>query len=560
MSGIGMLLMLLAGVGLFVFALKLIEDAVKSLAGRSFKILLQRLTRNKLLAVLGSAVLAALLQGSSVLMVMVLALLGAGVLSMSGALAFILGANIGTTLDSWVVAVLGFKVNIESFSFPAIILAAVLQMFPSREKFTHYSRLLMGFGLLFLSVSVMKQSVLDQLNTFNFDTWKGVALWKFVLAGLLITVLIQSSLATMTLALSALYSHALDFNAAAAVVIGSEVGTTIKIFFGAMDGMAAKKRLALGNFIINVVSALLAYILLFQLTYLITEVFNMKDPLSGLVAFQSIINIISIIIFLPLINYFARFLERRYRDDFVSLTSFITKEDMVDPGTALDLFSRETDYFVHVAMVFNLDLLGLKSVSNGFSSVWRSLDDKRGIFLKSHSEQYEFLKSLQGELQMIYLSLRSKGLSAQQIERLEQMISSVRSAMHAAKSAKDVSSNIHNLSRSSNDAKFDIYNEVRDNVQRIYIRLEEMSRKDAEVNFDTLKVVFDRILDSYDQLLEKIYQHAMKGWIGSNDFTLTMNCNREIFTSNKAMLFAVKDLLLSTAEANRFNELQVYKT
>jgi len=116
MTALEVVFMLLGGIGLFIFSLKMIEESVKNLSGRTFKLFLQKLTKNKILAVAGSALLAALLQGSSVLMVMVLALVGAGVLSLSGALAFILGANIGTTLDTWVVVLVGFKMNLEAVS------------------------------------------------------------------------------------------------------------------------------------------------------------------------------------------------------------------------------------------------------------------------------------------------------------------------------------------------------------------------------------------------------------------------------------------------------------
>ncbi|MBK9319865.1 MAG: Na/Pi symporter [Bacteroidetes bacterium] len=159
MTALEVVFMLLGGIGLFIFSLKMIEESVKNLSGRTFKLFLQKLTKNKILAVAGSALLAALLQGSSVLMVMVLALVGAGVLSLSGALAFILGANIGTTLDTWVVVLVGFKMNLEAVSYPAIIIAALLQMLPGREKLKHYSHLLFGFGLLFISVSFMKLAV-----------------------------------------------------------------------------------------------------------------------------------------------------------------------------------------------------------------------------------------------------------------------------------------------------------------------------------------------------------------------------------------------------------------
>ncbi len=554
------ILMLLGGIGLFIFSLKLMEEAVKNLSGRTFKLFLQKLTKNKLLAVAGSALLAALLQGSSVLMVMVLALVGAGVLSLSGALAFILGANIGTTLDSWVVAMVGFKMNLEAVSYPAIIMAAVFQILPSREKLKYHSQLLFGFGLLFTSVSLMKISVAEQLNHFDPELFYGMASWKFVLAGVVITMLIQSSLVTMALVLSALHSAAIDFPAAAAIVVGSEVGKTVKIFLGTLDGLAAKKRLALGNFLVNVITAIFAYAFLPQLVAMVQNIPGIVDPLTGLVAFQSVINIMAVIIFLPFLNTFSRFLERRYRDDFSEVTTFIRKENLTDPSSAIELFVKDADYFLHLSMVFNLELFGLKSVYRKFNPAWIEMDEKRGFFAKSHSGQYEFLKTLQGELQLFYTRLRSNDLSNEQSKRLELIISAIRSCMHAAKSANDVSSNIHNLYSSSNAAKFDIYSHLREHIEKVYVSLEEISWRKSAVTYDELRHVYEEILDAYERFLEAIYLQAKEGMLKSNDFTTILNFNREMFTSNKAMLFAVKDLVLDPVEAARFSELPVYKT
>lgn len=559
-TGFQVILMLLGGIGLFVFALNLIEQAVKGLAGRKFKLFIQSLTKNKILAVLGSAALAALLQGSSVMLVMVLALVGAGVLSLSGAMAFVLGANIGTTFDSWVIAMLGFKVNVDAFAFPAIIVATIFKMLPAKEKLKEYSNLLFGFGLLFVSVSLMKQSVEAPLNYFDFTLLQGVSMWKFVIAGTLITILIQSSLATMTLALSALHCGAIDFNTAAAIVIGSEVGTTIKIFLGTMDGQAAKKRLALGNFIFNVLTALFAYFFLNKFVYFVKVTMGVGDPLTGLVAFQSTVNIVAVLFFLPFLEVFARFLDQRYRDNYDRVTTYISKDDLQDPLTAAELFAKDAGYFLHVSMVFNLELMGLQSSGLHLNPTCMEVDEKRKLFSKSAKDQYLFLKDLQGELQLLYLQLRNTNLSAEQIHRLDHIISAVRSAMHASKNVKDVESNIKNLLQSSNDVKFNFYKEISNSFLMLYVKLEDFTWRKSPVSFDELKTIYDEVMAAYEHFLHEIYFHAAQGALKSSDFTTIMNFNREMFTSNKALIFAVKDFVLNHEDAERFNELPVYKT
>ena len=111
---------LAAGVGLFLFGMHLLEVSLKNISGRNFKLFLQRITKNSVGAAAGGAIVTAVLQSSSMVSLMVLAFVGAGVFTMKNALAIILGANLGTTIDSWLVATLGFKVHIELAAYPAI--------------------------------------------------------------------------------------------------------------------------------------------------------------------------------------------------------------------------------------------------------------------------------------------------------------------------------------------------------------------------------------------------------------------------------------------------------
>ncbi len=119
------ILKLAGGVGLFLFAMYLIEESLKNLSGRRFKLFLQRITKNSIGAVAGGAIVTGVLQSSSMVSLIVLAFVGAGVFTMKNALAIILGANLGTTLDSWVVALIGFKMNVEVLAYPAVFVGGL---------------------------------------------------------------------------------------------------------------------------------------------------------------------------------------------------------------------------------------------------------------------------------------------------------------------------------------------------------------------------------------------------------------------------------------------------
>ena len=550
---------LAAGVGLFLFAMYLLEESLKNLSGRNFKLFLQRTTKNTIGAVAGGALVTALLQSSSMVSLMVLAFVGAGVFTMKNAMAIILGANLGTTLDSWLVATLGFKVDIEVAAYPVVFIGGmVLILFSNRKNIKYTAYFLLGFGLLFIGLSFMKTAIEGQVKAFDFSEYADMSLVVFLFIGFIITSLVQSSSLTMALTLSALHAGAIGFAPAAAIVLGSETGTTIKILLGSIGGIAAKKRVALGHFFFNIFLTVLAFALLKPTLLLITDVIKIKDPLIGLVTFSTLINLVSISIFLPFLNPFAKLLEKFFKDTDASTAAFIANADTKEPETALDLFRRETNYFIYNSKLFNLHLFDIDNKQLNRNQEFVTLNDKRKFVSKSPEEKYEFLKQLQGELQAFYLALRTK-LQAEKYAQLNQLISAVRSAMHSAKSMNDIGSNITNLQQSSTDIKFKFFIHHKKETEDLYLQLNALMEK-TKPDFEKLQSIHTQIQENYSFALNNFYKEAQNEIIESLDITTALNFNRELFTSNKAMLMAVKDYLLQEKEAEDFNELPVYKT
>lgn len=554
------ILKLSAGIGLFLFAMYLLEESLKNLSGRSFKLFLQRITKNSIGAVTGGAIVTGILQSSSMVSFMVLAFVGAGVFTMRNAMGIVLGANLGTTLDSWLVATLGFNMDIEIVSYPAVCAGGVLLiLFGSQKTYRYISYFLFGFGLLFIGLSFMKTAMEAQVRIFDFSHYATMSLAVFLVIGFLITVLVQSSSVTMALTLSALHVGAISLPIAAAIVLGSQTGTTIKIMLGAIGGNASKKRIVLGNFLFNVFVTGFAYLLLSPILYLITDIFIISDPLIALVLFSSIINLSSIIIFLPLLNQFTHFLERFFKESDGSVTAFIGHASIAERLTALDLFRRETDYFIHNSMLFNLELFKIDPHYITENSDYKSINQKKHFFTKTIEEKYDFLKQLQGELQVFYLELRTK-LQSEQISNLNQLISAVRSSMHAVKSVKDIGTNITNLRHSSKDIKYKFFIHQKKETEVLYKRLSALITQEVPASFENLQDVINSVEQNYSAALNNFYLEAQSAPLEKIDITTVINFNRELFTSNKAMLMAVKDFLLKEKEAQEFNEIPVYKT
>lgn len=551
---------LLAGVGMFLFAMYLLEESVRNLSGRNFKIFLQRITKNSLGAIAGGAIVTALLQSSSMVSLMVLAFVGAGVFTMKNAMGIILGANLGTTITSWLVATLGFKVDIEVVAYPAVCIGGfLLIIFRNRKTIKYVSYFLLGFGLLFIGLAFIKTAMESQVKEFDFSKYAEMSLAVFLLIGFIITTLVQASSVTMVLTLSALNAGAIDFAPAAALVLGSETGTTIKILIGSIGGNASKKRVALGNFFFNIFLTVFAFIFLKPILLVITDIFEIKDTLIGLVSFSTLINLCSIIIFLPFLNPFGKLLEKFFRDTDDSAAAFIGNANIAEPETAIDLIRKEAGFFIHNSMLFNLEQFEISNNKLFRYADFEKANEKRKFFSKTPEEKYEFLKQLQGELHTFYLDLRTK-LQDGQSSHLNQLISSVRSSMHAVKSIKDIRSNITDLRHSSKDIKFGFFIHHKKETAELYRKLSALLWQEKKVSFENLQDIFNEIQENYSSALHDFYKEARDAPIEDLDITTALNFNRELFTSNKAMLMAVKDYLLEEKEAEDFNEVPVYKT
>lgn len=551
---------LLAGIGLFLFAMYLIEEALKNLSGRNFKLFLQRTTKNKISAASGGALVTAVLQSSSMVSLMVIAFVGAGVFTMKNALAIILGANFGTTIDSWLVATLGFEMNIEVIAYPAVLLGGLfIILFGKRKVFKYSAYFLFGFGLLFIGLSFMKTAMEAQVKVFDFSQYKDMPPIIFLFIGFIITLLVQSSSVTMALTLSALHVGAINFPSAAAIVLGSETGTTMKILLSAIGGSSTKKRVVFGNFLFNFLITILAFIFLHPILNLITDKFKITNPLIELVTFSSIINLFSIVLFLPLLDIFVKFLERFFKDTNDHASAYIANANIDDPETALDLFKRETDFFIHNSILFNLEIFDINSDFAQENEEFNKININNKYFSKSVDEKYDFMKQLQGELQSFYLELRGK-LQNGQDSQLNQLNSSIRSALYSIKCLNDIKRNIDNLQQSSKTLKFNFFVTKKTETTNLYSQLNSVLKNKKNGNFKTLEVIFKTIEKSYTQTLNEFYKQASLTPIEDIEITTIINFNREVFTSNKAMLMAIKDFIFDEKQAEEFNSIPVYRT
>jgi phosphate:Na+ symporter len=450
----------LAGIGIFLWGMHQLETAIKELGGKSFRHLIQRFTNNAWKGVLVGTLITAILQSSSLVTLMVLAFLGAGVINLKNAIGIVLGANLGTTATAWVVATLGFKLSVASISMPFLGLGSLLFLFSSNRPFLrNLGAFSVGFGLLFLGLDFMKtaiEAVADQIDLSEFHAY---GLWIYLVLGIVITALIQSSSATIVIVLSAMSAGLIDLSEGATLVIGARIGTTVTVGIGSLNGAADKKRLALAHLLFNLISSLLVFAFLRPLLDLTMSVFSYSDPLMELVLFNTIINIIGIVMFFPFIPKMEKWLKKRFSEFEPKGVSVYTKNVSPQvPEAAIAALEKDIHLAFEKTIVFMYNVWNHSLSENENISIWRRIL----LQPKDLMEQYKELKVLEDELTNYHIDLQEQNLTLEEAQRLTSLMLSLRTLVYAAKDLKDVMHNIQDMENEDDPVAVDYYNNLRD--------------------------------------------------------------------------------------------------
>ena len=252
----------LGGLGLFIFAMSLLEDSIKNLGMKKLKDFIQKFTSNIFSSILVGFLVTALIQSSSATTIIILALVGAGIMPLKNSIGIIFGANIGTTATAWLVTLLGFKVKIALFANPLVAIGALGYLIIENKKYKNIFLFMVAFGLVFIGLEFMKDSMKEISNSIDLSLYQGYNILWYVLLGSVITIIIQSSSATTAIVLTAIASSIISYEVALSLIIGANIGTTVTAWLGSIGGSSDKKRVALIHTIFNLTTGVLVLLIL----------------------------------------------------------------------------------------------------------------------------------------------------------------------------------------------------------------------------------------------------------------------------------------------------------
>ena len=404
----------LGGLGIFILAIGMMTDGLKAAVGPGLRTLLATWTKTPGRGVAAGFLMTAIVQSSSAVTVASLGFVNAGLMNMRQVLGVIFGANVGTTMTGWLVALVGFEFSIQKLALPLIGIGMIVRLLQSQGRLASAGQVLVGFGLFFMGLDVLKTAFDGVTQTFALEqmTATGVlGITGYMVIGIIMTILTQSSSATIAITITAASSGVVGLYAAGAMVIGANIGTTSTAIFAAFNATSAAKRAALAQVLFNLGTAVIALIILPVLFYVV-ELFSQAmgistSPAITLALFHTLFNIMGLLLIFPHTTRLANWLETRFR----------TWEEKESHPKYIDHTVARTPALALFALVKELQALQVRVLALFQLATYDSIQNTRQFRAQS-----TVIKSLSSQISRFIVTLETAELSDETTEQLATLL------------------------------------------------------------------------------------------------------------------------------------------
>jgi phosphate:Na+ symporter len=503
-----------AGVAIFLFGMLFMEQGFQALTGGVLKKILAQTTGSVAKSQLFGFVATALMQSSSLVTVITISTLTAGLVTLTAGIGIIFGANIGTTTGAWIMAGFGLKVAISKYAMPMIVFGLVFKFLDNKEL-KGLGNILAGIGFVFLGIHYMKDGF--EVFSESFDLSKFAipglgGLLVYTLIGMAATVVMQSSHAALMITIAALAAGQVTYDNALALAIGSNVGTTITALLGALGANAPGKRLAWAHVMFNIITGAIAIIFISPLKWCVDGISDFvgieEDNWTlRLATFHTIFNVLGVAVMTPFIGRMVRLLETRIKEKpvkkekGVALEPQFLNESALDlPDAALEMLMKETRHLL--TNVFEVVTHGLNLHRKDIISS-RNLDE---IVAASNvimdidvtDRYYHSVKTLYSAIVDFATRAPSESkMNKEQMRRVHSFRLVCRDAADVVKTLSQIRPNINRYMQSDNSAMREQYNMMRLNIAGC---LRSLFHLNDSVNQDNIMAMLEQMKAEIEKL------------------------------------------------------------
>ena len=475
---------ILSGIAIFIIGMFFMQDGFKQLSGGILEKLLEKFTSNTLYAILTGFLSTSVVQSSTIITLIVVSFLSAELLTLVQAVGIVFGSNIGSTTTAWIVSSLGVDVKISTYAFPMLVFGVVLRFFKSNGvKGT--GNVLLGLGFIFLGISymkdgfdIMKNSI--DLASYAMEGYLGIIV--YILIGILITVVIQSSAATLAIVITALNADSITYVNAIALAIGANVGTTLTTILASFASNENGKRVALIHFLFNLISATFITILIYQfidLTDFIAPFLGVSDNNYGmkLALFHTIFSVTGVILLTPAISLLVKLSEKLIQKKVSSASKpkYLNQSVLSNPDASLAALRKEIINLYENCQKAMLHALNIHTTGLTRETLKVQLSKELTIIDTDIDEIYQKnLKSLYSEI-IKFSSFAQENMFDFQHKKTDELKRAAVLLVEVLRDTRDIQRNVNFYLKSKNEYIKEEYNILRKELAEMLIDINTLS-------------------------------------------------------------------------------------
>ncbi len=544
------------GIAVFLIGMFFMEDGFKIFSGGYLENILKNSTSTLFKSISTGVISTSIIQSSSLISIIVISFLGAGLISLGGAIGVVFGSNLGTTTTAWIISLFGVKVHIASFAMPMLILGVILK-FSSNKNLNGLGYVLIGLGFVFLGISYMKdgfETLKDGMNLANYAIQGPLGVFVYVLLGMIATVIIQSSSATLALIITALATNQIVYVNAIELAIGANIGTTITAILGSLASNENGKRLAVAHFIFNMVTAFFAIVFLSQLSNIvlfISEFFNIAkdDFVMQLAIFHTLFNVIGILLVAPFTKRLVKFLETLFVKKNISIYTraiYLETNHKDVPSIALNALTKEMD------RLYDSSIEVISHSLNLHRHDYLGKDNYKKIVILNHdyidTDVDDFykkrMKYLYGDI-MYYATIYEENMNFEQKNDVAKIKLVCRDLVEAVKDIKHLQKNLNKYIISPNTNIKKQYSKLRLNIVNIIYLMEKLKDCENQQDYNKKIIKSKEKLERLDYIKnKKIDKLIRNNLIDSNMATSLINDSKYTIDIAKKISNAAKVICL----------------
>ena len=475
---------ILSGIAIFIIGMFFMQDGFKQLSGGILEKLLEKFTSNTLYAIATGFLSTSVVQSSTIITLIVVSFLSAELLTLVQAVGIVFGSNVGSTTTAWIVSSLGVDVKISTYAFPMLVFGVVLRFFKSNGV-KGSGNVLLGLGFIFLGISymkdgfdIMKNSI--DLASYAMEGYLGIIV--YILIGILITVVIQSSAATLAIVITALNADSITYVNAIALAIGANVGTTLTTILASFASNENGKRVALIHFLFNLISATFITILIYQfidLTDFIAPFLGVSDNNYGmkLALFHTIFSVTGVILLTPAISLLVKLSEKLIQKKVSSASKpkYLNQSVLSNPDASLAALRKEIINLYENCQKAMLHALNIHTTGLTRETLKVQLAKELTIIDTDIDEIYQKnLKALYSEI-VKFSSFAQENMFDFQHKKTDELKRAAVLLVEVLRDTRDIQRNVNFYLKSKNEYIKEEYNILRKELAEMLIDINTLS-------------------------------------------------------------------------------------